>query len=202
MKKYLLGLGCALGICLIIVHGAGKTEIVYSNPNGAVAGLAVALSTKQDSNLTLDYIVAQHTLVTNGNLLICAQYDPTTTWQRTNVNLTTLGTSAVAARGYLELPETATNSVLPIANGGTGQTSADLARPALGIRAGTLTTSADGTYTNNFVGSFAGPPFIIISQIGNAVTTTNLLATVTASNFVFSAGAPSISANWVAVGTP
>lgn len=71
----------------------------------------------------------------------------------------------------------------------------------LGIQSGSVTTSANGTVTNTFGTAFASAPVVVISQTGSACTTTNIL-TVTATGFVYNAGAPSIVVKWIAVGAP
>ena len=70
-----------------------------------------------------------------------------------------------------------------------------------GIVTGTSVTSADGTVTNSF-GSvvYTAPPNIQVTQVGATITTTNVVTLITTTNFVFKAGAGSVTNNWLSVG--
>lgn len=111
------------------------------------------------------------------------------------------------------------SGIIAVANGGTGAATAAGARSAIGvgewttntaanarvaigIQYGSCTTAADNTVTNTFSTPFTVTPRVVIAQQGDGITTTNKIISITTSNFVYDAGAPSISANWVAIGTP
>ena len=98
---------------------------------------------------------------------------------------------------------TGTSVAFPItvAKGGTGATNGSAAQINLGIASGSLTTATDGTVTNTFSPIYSSAPIVVIAQTGSACTVTNVI-TITKSNFVYNAGAPSIVAKWVAVGAP
>lgn len=73
---------------------------------------------------------------------------------------------------------------------------------ARGINQGTSITSSDGTVTNTFSTNYtySAAPTVVVTLRGTGISTTNDVVSVTTSNFVYKAGAPSITNNWIAVG--
>jgi hypothetical protein len=110
-------------------------------------------------------------------------------------------TSAGAARTAMGLPETTTNSVQIVAAGGTGASDAPTALTNLGIQYGSATTSEDGTVTNTFGTVFSSAPTVFTSQISEAIVT-NLVSSVTESNFVLNTGSHATVVKWIALGAP
>jgi hypothetical protein len=105
---------------------------------------------------------------------------------------------ATSGTTKFSLPAT---GIVPVTYGGTGAASVSAAKTALGIQSGSITNAADGTVTNTFATAFSSAPVVIGVQTGNGTTTTNTF-TITASNFVWNAGAPSKVLSWVAIGAP
>jgi hypothetical protein len=70
------------------------------------------------------------------------------------------------------------------------------------ITSGTCVTSTDGTVTNTFATAFSSAPKVFLSQVGTLVTGTNILTSVTASNFVVNTKSATTTNNWIAIGTP
>ena len=72
------------------------------------------------------------------------------------------------------------------------------AKLASGIQSGSVTTAADGTVTNTFTVAYAAAPTVLVVQTGEDTTVTNTV-TVTATNFLWNAGAPSTVGKWLAL---
>ena len=105
---------------------------------------------------------------------------------------------ATSGTTKFSLPAT---GIVPVTYGGTGAASVSAAKTALGIQSGSITNAANGTVTNTFATAFSSAPVVIGVQTGADTTTTNIF-TITTSNFVWNAGAPSKVLSWVAVGAP
>jgi len=103
-------------------------------------------------------------------------------------------------RNYLELPESHTNTILPILDGGTSADSIAGALTAFGILVGQSTLSDDGTVTNDYGVMYFVPPRIVAT--GGSETITNVYVTsITESNCIFG-GLTNDVVNWIAIGTP
>jgi hypothetical protein len=74
-------------------------------------------------------------------------------------------------------------------------------RTNLGIQAGTVITSSDGTVTNAFGRVFNTPPIVVNAQLGLNTTPTNVLS-VTTSNFVLRTALAGQTNTWQAIGPP
>lgn len=115
--------------------------------------------------------------------------------------------TAAGARAALGLSETSTNTTAAgwRTAAGVGEWTTNTAsnvKAAIGIQAGSVTTATDGTVTNTFATAFGSAPVVVISPVGEAVSATNNLVSVTESNFVYNAGQDAQVAKWIAVGTP
>jgi hypothetical protein len=71
----------------------------------------------------------------------------------------------------------------------------------LGIQAGNVVTSGDGTVTQTFATAFSAAPVVVTTQLGLNTTITNVLA-VTASTFVLQTSLATQTNNWIALGAP
>jgi len=72
---------------------------------------------------------------------------------------------------------------------------------ASGTLAGIAVTSGGGLETNTFsTNIFSQPPFVVVTQFGTVTTTTNVVTSVTTSNFVYSAGVTGVTNMWEATG--
>lgn len=73
---------------------------------------------------------------------------------------------------------------------------------ARGINSGKSISSSDGTVTNTFSTNYtySASPSVVVTITGTGISTTNVVTTITTSNFVWKAGAPNITNTWVAVG--
>jgi hypothetical protein len=73
---------------------------------------------------------------------------------------------------------------------------------ALGIKTGTSVTASDGTVTNTFATNYVYtlPPVVVVTQLGTNSSATNIVVSVTTTNFVYSAGKTSVTNNWMAIG--
>jgi hypothetical protein len=71
-----------------------------------------------------------------------------------------------------------------------------------GILTGNSVTTTDGTVTNTFATNvvYTVFPSIQVTQVGSTITTTDVVTSVTTSNFVYRAGAPGITNCWISVG--
>ena len=113
---------------------------------------------------------------------------------------TFLGTStAAAARASLGVAETATNSVIPLAKGGTASATATAARGVLGVRAMVAVTSGDGTVTNTFTTPFAITPCIAQVPFNTDTIQTNTVRSITTSNYVADLGAHGVTFYYIAI---
>ena len=72
----------------------------------------------------------------------------------------------------------------------------------MGILTGSSISSTDGTVTNTFPTTYVYtyPPVVTVTQTGSICTTSNLLTSVTTTNFVYKCGAINITNNWISVG--
>jgi len=77
------------------------------------------------------------------------------------------------------------------------------AQLALGINTGTCVATTDGTVTNTFSTNYvySAPPVVIATQRGAALnTSTNIVVSVTTTNFVLKSGLASTTNFWMAIG--
>lgn len=72
---------------------------------------------------------------------------------------------------------------------------------ALGIQSGSVTSSADGTFTNTFSTAFGAAPKVIMTPV-NSVTATNTVVSSSTTTFIGNVSDASIVVNWIAIGTP
>ncbi len=72
--------------------------------------------------------------------------------------------------------------------------------PATLIETGRGVTAVDGTCTNSFTTAFGSVPKVIPVQFGTVTTTSNLVVSISISNFVYRAGANTVTNDYVAVG--
>lgn len=84
--------------------------------------------------------------------------------------------------------------ILPAAYGGTGSATNRL-------QVGSNATTSNGTVTNTFPAAFTVAPYVVCQKI-NSNAGTNTVVSVTTTNFIYTAGAPSITFHWIAVGAP
>lgn len=70
------------------------------------------------------------------------------------------------------------------------------------LQSGTCCSATDTTVTNTFTTPYGTLPNVICTQIGVTNTTSNFLVSVSLTNFIVKSGAPNVSNNWVAVGSP
>jgi hypothetical protein len=71
------------------------------------------------------------------------------------------------------------------------------------VQTGTCVAVADGTVTNTFSPIYSSAPKVTATQTGTALnTSTNIVVSITPSNFVIRTGLASTTNNWIAVGTP
>lgn len=74
---------------------------------------------------------------------------------------------------------------------------------ARGINTGSCVVTTDGTITNTFLTNYvySAPPVVIVTQRGAALnTSTNIVVSVTTTNFVLRSGLSSVTNNWIAIG--
>jgi hypothetical protein len=121
---------------------------------------------------------------------------------RTSLGLpeaTTNGTPLIW-RQYLQLVEAqVTNTVLPVASGGTGAGSVAAVKLAFGIQSGTAIISDDGLVTNDFT-EFATAPVVVVT--GQSPSATNAVITsITTTNFIVN-GLTNDLIQWIAIGLP
>ncbi|KAF0176443.1 MAG: Uncharacterized protein FD161_2982 [Limisphaerales bacterium] len=72
---------------------------------------------------------------------------------------------------------------------------------ALGIQSGSVTSSADGTFTNTFSTAFSAAPKVIITPV-NSVTATQTVVSASTTAFIGNVSDASVVVNWIAIGTP
>ena len=70
------------------------------------------------------------------------------------------------------------------------------------ITSGTCVTSSNGTVTNTFPSAYSSAPTIITTQVGTTTTGTNLITSVTTTNFILTTRNTPTTNNWIAIGTP
>lgn len=70
------------------------------------------------------------------------------------------------------------------------------------ILSGTCVSTTDGTVTNTFSTAFSSAPKVILSQIGNTVTGTNTITSVTTTGFIVNNKVATCTNNWIAIGVP
>jgi hypothetical protein len=92
-------------------------------------------------------------------------------------------------------------STVPVANGGTGGSTAATGRTGLGIQVGSVTTAADGTVTNTFSPAYSVAPIVLPVQTGADTSVTNTV-TVTTTNVIFVTNEAATVIKFVAIGTP
>lgn len=72
---------------------------------------------------------------------------------------------------------------------------------ALGIQSGSVTSSADGTFTNTFSTAFSAAPKVIMTPV-NSTTPTNTVVSASTTTFIGNVSDASVVVNWIAIGTP
>lgn len=71
------------------------------------------------------------------------------------------------------------------------------------VQTGSSVCVADGTVTNTFTIPYSSAPKVIMCPTGTGIfTTTNVVVSVTPSNFVARGSIANSTNNWIAVGTP
>ena len=76
-------------------------------------------------------------------------------------------------------------------------------KTALGIQAGSGTTSGDGTVTNTFATAFSSAPKVVAQHTGAPLNLgTNAVTSVTATTFVLDLGSSGVTFDYIAIGAP
>ena len=70
------------------------------------------------------------------------------------------------------------------------------------VFSGISVTAADGTVTNTYPTAYSSPPKVVVAQVGSLNSPTNLVVTLTTTNFVYNGGRPSMTNLWISIGTP
>lgn len=71
------------------------------------------------------------------------------------------------------------------------------------VQTGSCVSVADGTVTNTFTTLYSSVPKVIATQTGTALnTSTNIVVSITPSNFVIRTGLASTTNSWLSIGTP
>ena len=72
----------------------------------------------------------------------------------------------------------------------------------LGIQAGQCVSTATGYVTNTFPTAFSAAPNVVATQFGTVVNPTNIVVSVTTTQFILYSQVVSVSNTWVAIGAP
>lgn len=92
-----------------------------------------------------------------------------------------------------------TNNVFTVSSNGV-ITAGTNTLTTFGIQRGTGITAANGTVTNTFPKVYATLPTVTVTQLGTTNSTSNIVTSLTVSNFVYNGGGPNISNMWISAG--
>jgi len=71
------------------------------------------------------------------------------------------------------------------------------------VQAGSSVVTSDGTVTNAFASAYSAAPKVVVTQKGAALqSVTNIVVSVTTTNFIYRSSISGTTNDWIAVGTP